>query len=245
MSARAVLLAVATAVLAVLAVPPAYATPTPGAPVADPQAEPDVPSEVARWFRTQGWEVLANRASSQLELEPGQRDEATLGLVRTVSTWSPGYIAGTDPDPPTVEAEQWISPVRLDSQGVGVLQVSLGEDGEVGDASLMPTAGLADVLLSLAPGDLVIHDPVLDAWFTIMDGEVRPLDDAAQNSLAGTLPVEAYQPFVADRYRSDTGTGQQPADTVPTWEPVAWAGSVLLLLLAWAATIVWLRRDSG
>ncbi|MFC7406546.1 hypothetical protein [Georgenia alba] len=245
---RTALLAAATTLLGlvvtVAAATFAAGTPTPDARTAPPQPEAvdGVPAEVLAWYQTAASVVLAEQATSRLDLAPGEGEEAELGLVRTVSAWSPGLVAGTDLDPPVVAREEWISPVRIDGEGVGVLRAAFGDDGQVQVTSLEASGGLADAMLGLAPTGPVVHDDMLDAWFTVSGGEVGPLDDAARDALAGTVPIELYQPFVTERY-SEEEVVQVPAG--PSWVPAAWVGAVLAVLLAWAGLIVWLRRDNA
>jgi hypothetical protein len=117
--------------------------------------------------------------------------------------------------------------------------------GKVESLQLRAVPDLATALLDLAPERPAVHDVPLDAWFTVADGDVLPLDDAARAALAGAVPLDVYRSFVQERYA--VSNPNQPGSAVPaehSWAPAAWVAAALLLLLGWAGVVVWLRREN-
>ncbi|MPV39091.1 hypothetical protein [Georgenia subflava] len=248
----AAVLAVCVAVLLGPAAAAAPATPEPERPdetsVPGPVVVDGVPEAVAAWFRTQARDVVSVQAGAELGLDAAQREDLTLGVVRPVMWWSPALLAGTELDPAAVPTERWTAPLELDGAGVGVVFAEATSDGADMQTTLSDDQVLADALLALAPEAPAVHDVPLDAWFTVLDGEVRPLDEAARESLAGSAPLEVYQPFLAERYAEADTTepgSAVPEEPGPSWSPAAWAAVVLVLLLVWAAVVVWLRRPEN
>ncbi len=240
------LMAGAILVLGAPATAQAAPTPEPDSPgvEATPEAAEGVPTEVTSWFRADGWEILASQAGDKIGLGTDEMDHAGMGLVRTVSTWSDAYVDGVSTNRAVVALEEWVAPITVDDAGAGVLRARLADDGEIQLVAVEPSPELAAAMPALAPDAPVVHDAVLDGWFTVEEDRVRPLDANARDSLAGTLTLEAYQPFVTERYLADEAP-TSPETTASTWMPAAWAGGIAALLLAWAGVIVWLRRDGA
>lgn len=240
-------LAVAAAALGLSLLPGVSAAAGPGVePEAGngPAIAEGVPGEVAAWFRDEGRETLTEQAVAGLDLDPEVEEEAVLGLVRPVTTWSPEFVEGAGTTTPVAETGEWMAPVRVADEGVGVLRVTWeGGEEPVRLETLEPAPDLAAAVLALAADDPLVHDLVLDAWFAVIDGEVRPVDEDARDSLAGSLPVEDYQPFVVDRY-SEPGAELEAVDR-PTWTPAAWTAGIIAVVLAWTALVVWLRRENA
>ncbi|MCK6209922.1 hypothetical protein KZX45_05135 [Georgenia sp. EYE_87] len=223
---------------------PAAATAEVGPVTQAPPVAEGVPEKVAQWFRTEAADVVSTQGGAELDLSAEQRGAVEIGLVRTVSTWSAGFRAGGEADPPLEVTSRWVAPLSLGPEGVGVLVAGLDTNGVVGAEQLRSAPDLADALLALGPAQPVVHDVPLDAWFTVAAGEVLPLDDAARASLAGAVALDVYRPFVQERYA--VADPNQPGSALPdahSWAPAAWVAAALLLLLGWAGLVVWLRRE--
>ena len=135
------------------------------------------------------------------------------GPVRTVMTWSDGLLAGTDLTPAVqpVSPEEWAAPLELDDAAVGVLFASRDGEGQPLRSDVRGDADLGEGLRALDLATPLVHDEPLDGWFTVSDGEVRPLDAVARDALAGAVPVEVYQPLVQQRYDRYHAGGQRRA----------------------------------
>lgn len=243
-TARRPLLALLALLVLLAPAPVAVATPEPG-PAQTPQVADGVPEQVAEWFRTEAAKVIDTQGGAELDLDAEQRAGVEIGLVRTVTTWSAGFRSAGDPQPPLETTSRWVSPLSLEGAGIGVLVAGRDGDGAVGAEQLRAAPDLADALLGLDPQRPAVHDVPLDAWFTLVDAEVLPLDDAARASLAGAVALEVYRPFVQERYA--VADPNQPGSAVPeenSWAPAAWVAAALLLLLGWAGVVVWLRHES-
>lgn len=229
---------------------PAVAEPTPApAPTTTVAAADDVPADVVGWFRDHAHGVVAAEAAEVLpDLPAADRSNLTLGTVRTVRTWSPDLVAGRSVENPTTATTQWIAGLNHAGAGVAVVLAAAPEPGAALHGELLGDASLAVALQQLPLSAPLVHDVPLDAWFTVVDTEVRPLDDDAHAALAGAAPLTVYQPFVVERYaEADPGRpgSAAPQEEARSWAPVAWAAVVLVVLLAWAALIVWVRRPEA
>ncbi|UNX54320.1 hypothetical protein MF406_15565 [Georgenia sp. TF02-10] len=209
-----------------------------------PPVVPGVPEQVAAWFRD-GALAAASAATTDLGQE---RDSLRLGLVRPVHTWSAAFLGGGNPEPATVAVDRWAAPLLTDGGARAVVLAQL-DGGQAGLEEVLTDADLAGALADLPADVPFVHDDPLDGWFSVAEGEVRPLDEAAREVLAGPAPVDVYQPFVVARYAG--ADGAEPGQAAPaaeperSWSPVVVVGVVLLVLLVWAGLIVWLRRPAG
>ncbi|GAA1633244.1 hypothetical protein [Georgenia ruanii] len=220
-----------------------------------PAVGPGVPAEVAEWFRAEGPNAVIAGAAQLPELTPQQRGEVRVGPVRTVMTWSEGLLAGTDLTPAVQPAspEQWAAPLELGEAAVGVLLAGREGAGRQLHAEVRGDAALGEAVRGLDLATPLVHDEPLDGWFAVGDGEVRPLDAAARDALAGAVPVEVYQPLVAQRYeRYHQAASAEPGSAAEQARAggsgaVVWVAGVVVVLLVWAGVIVWLRRpeDAG
>lgn len=240
--ALSVLLTVAGGTGAAALPPEQAATTAEAEPV---QAAPGVPEEVLESLSREGGALVIGLGAGELDVTPEERAAIRPGLVRTVSTWSPVLLAGGEPDPPSVPVERWIVPLLLDGVPMGVLTTGLDPEDEEAPARILADAEFGAALQGLARDDVVVHDVPLDAWFTIVDGEVVALDEVARANLAGAVPLSLYQPLVAARYVTDAPeAAPEPADE-PGPQPVLWVALAAAALLAWAGVTVWLRRPEG
>ncbi|MHB1064135.1 MAG: hypothetical protein ACYC1Z_06560 [Georgenia sp.] len=231
-----------------LAAAPALAAGATDAPVAPApvQTAPGVPAEVGELLTRDGAALVVGLGAGELDLDPEERAQVRAGLVRTVRTWSPTLVAGAEVNPVTVRLERWIVPLLLRGAPVGVLTTGLDPEDVDAPARVLADPEFAAALEGLAPGAAVIHDEPLDAWFTLADGEVGALDAVARENLAGTVPVNLYQPLVAARYAVDRPAGPPVASESTGPQPVVWVALAAVALLVWAGVVVWLRRpDTG
>lgn len=250
--ALALTLVVLTLAAALGLAPAAGATPAPEgtaspSPSPSPVAVADgVPADVVEWFTTQTGPVVATEGAGELdELTAEERGQVVPGTVRPVMGWAPGVLDGTDLEPPALATRQWVAPLLLGEEPVGSLFVAADPDGagpvlDHIDAS----ADLAAALAELDPAASLVYDAPLDAWFAVSDAVVRPVGEAAGEVLAGAVALETYQPFLAERYAAgdDPAQDHAPPEEGGGWGPVAVVAAVLVLVLAWAALVVWLRR---
>ncbi|MEE6274398.1 hypothetical protein V2J56_13700 [Georgenia sp. MJ206] len=235
----------ALALRAVLAPGPALAVEAGGEP------EPAVPAEVAAWFVAAADEHVREGAEV-LDVPEDQRDDIAVGAPRVVRTWADSFIDGSALEPVSVPLEEWIAPLVLQSaeQPAPVGTVRAWRDPEQGGAVSLATMDgdteLAGTLLSLAPGVAFILDAPLDAWFSAADGEIWPLTSRAEEVLVGSVPVEAFQPLLAERYEAaerggggdSAGGAGEPSEEDDGPRPVLVAVLAVLLLGAAAGTVV-------
>ncbi|KAE8762179.1 hypothetical protein [Georgenia thermotolerans] len=229
---------------------PARATHDVDATTGAPAAGPGVPAEVAEWFRAEGPNAVIAGAAQLPELTPQQRGEVRVGPVRTVMTWSDGLLTGADLTPAVQPAspEEWVAPLELGEAAVGVLLAGREGAGRQLHAEVRGDADLGEAVRGLDLSTPLVHDEPLDGWFAVADGEVRPLDAAARDALAGAAPVEVYQPLVQQRYdRYRAAASAEPGSAAEQARAggsgaVVWVAGIVVVLLVWAGVIVWLRR---
>ncbi|MFD1506601.1 hypothetical protein FE374_15555 [Georgenia yuyongxinii] len=232
--------------------------PTPAHPVSEPGPTPQplpigpgVPPAVADWFALEGPDAVVTQGAGQLAgLTVQQRADVEIGAVRTVMVWTPGLIERADLTPaaePKTNPAEWAAPLVLDDTAVGVLFADEPDDGADPTAQITGAAELAEAMRGLDLADPLIHDVPLDGWFTVTDGEVRPLDPVARENLAGAAPLEVYQQFIKQRADQTPGSaepGSGAPEPAPQGgpEPFVWVAVAVAVVLVWVGIVVWLRR---
>ncbi|MDD9205377.1 hypothetical protein PU560_02710, partial [Georgenia sp. 10Sc9-8] len=130
---------------------------------------------------------------------------------------------------------------------VGTLQAQRGEAGDVRLDRITAETELGEALHSRTEPLVLVRDEQTEGWFGYQDGTVRPLTEPAEEVLAGSVPLETYQPFLVERYSASQAGGPPPGTEEPDEAVPAplWAAALLVSLLAITGTVVWLRRPEA
>ncbi|HWH25581.1 MAG TPA: hypothetical protein VNT53_02915 [Pseudolysinimonas sp.] len=125
-------------------------------------------------------------------------DSTTLGTVTRVWEWSEAFLAGrasgsrtTTPDAdtpaPVTLRNEWIVPVSVDSDMVGVATVWINPVNEQAElAEFAPDPKLAAALAAAPPEAALVRDDATHAWFAVTDSTATPLVSGSSGVTAAT-----------------------------------------------------------
>ncbi len=228
---------VAAALLAFLAAPAVAA-----AGVA-PLDVPAPPEPVVAWLLEEGPAAVTKSETSGLAAD--ELAEAAIGSPTSVHVWSEDFIAGGDEGEPAVPSGEWVAPVTLGGAGVGAIVVVEGDAG-VADHRLVWDEDLGSALVAFQATTFIL-DEATSGWFRLGGDILTPVTVEARDVLAGSIDVNAYQPFLVARYGG--GGGDEPAapaegDAILP-RPVMVAAGVAVGVLALVGAVVWIRRPEA
>ncbi len=227
---RRTLLALSAA-LAWLLAAPALAVTTP---------EPAPSTNLTAWIANEAPQVVA--ASETSSLTPEERATVDFADPLPVWSWDPAFAEGRPGADPLAPTSQWVSALSLDGAGLGVLVVSADETLTVTDHREIWDPQLAAALLAV-PAASLVYDEDLDAWVRVAGEILTPITNKAKDTLAGSLPVDEYQPYLRDRlHPAPAPVTVEEAEPQGMATPVIIAAAVVTGLLALTLTTVWVRR---
>lgn len=192
-----------------------------------------VPDDVAAWFAEQG-SATATTAGAELDEDAG--GPAAVGGPFPLHLWSETVRTGGPGQDPVVAREEWVAPYSRDGAPTGTL-VAWREDGQVTFASIDDHAELAAALATLPAGSLVVEEPVLGAYFAVLDGEVTTLVPGFYEG-PPTAPLAAFSASLAAQLEGLVGGAAEPPQDGRGWLPLA--GGVGAALVAVGG--VWVAR---
>lgn len=223
----------------------------------DPAAErwPEVPAEAQAYHRNQ----IRQRVVAALRLDPEQLGFSApvktvdVGSLIPAYTFSKEFVAGTASatrEAAFTETGEWLTAV---SQGGRIRNVvSIANTGGSWDmATLGYGAELGARLAEIRPGDLVVYEFPVNAWFRVHGDQVSPLNTAAERVLPSTIPLAEFQGTVVARYAdaqadpegvmAGGGGAVRPAAEGHTWPVWLAVGAVMVVL---AAALLARRRQT-
>lgn len=213
---------------------------------ADPATQPPVesvpaPSFVMTWLATEGLSAITTSEGS--DLSPENLAAVVPGSAVPVWEWSPDYLRG-DPNAEAIHQDGvWAAPLLLNGAPVGAIVMETrgsavsahSEEWDTSVGTALQDLGAAFIVMERNPR----------VWFLLTDGSVAPVNDAARELLAGSLPLETFQPFLVDRLGNGDGTSADTTTpTDPVLTPTLVVAGVMLLILGLTAVVVWLRRPT-
>lgn len=191
-------LGAASAVLAsLLAVGPAMA--------AD---QPTVPEQVASYFADGLVPRLIDLYGAGDGVSKGIDFEATtaVGNISRVLEWTPDFLAGKATDTPTRLTNNWVAPVSLRGDVIGLATVWINPADDLPELATFNPPTLARLLAAAPAKSLLVRDVEHSAWFAI-DGEVlTPLVEGNSGATAVTTP-DAYQRTISGITQSEQSDG--------------------------------------
>jgi len=190
-------------------------------------AEGSVPSEVAAYVADGS---LVAQLDDVYGVDAGgdgiEFDETTTtGVIERVHHFSDALRAGEDTDHPLDLVNEWIVPISIAEQPVGLATIWINPASVRPElASFEADAELATALSAVPDGASLVHDEVSAAWLALAaDGTLTPLVPGT-TGLSTPVPIDDIALLPAE---GDTGTtGGDPATGV------GFAIAVILLLLA-------------
>ncbi|WP_299273314.1 hypothetical protein [uncultured Georgenia sp.] len=215
-----------------LLVPPLLAATLAGVPLGTAA----VPDDVAAWF--------ADTAAGEVTgVEwPVDVEHVTVGAPRPQHRWSTEFLAGEATDTPVTPLEQWVAPYAGDGVPAGTV-VAWREEDAVTLAYVDDHAELGKALTDLAPDAVLVEEPMLGAYFSLVDDEVTTLIPGFYQG-PSSAPLSTFRPVLAEQLDELVAAAvPEPAPTARWWVPVVWTGLALALLtaLAMAGRALWRR----
>lgn len=197
-----------------------------GAVLAVP-AEGSVPAEVARYVADGSLVAQLNDVYGPDAGGGGiDFDETTKpGAIERVHVFSAAFRAGEDTDHPLDIVNQWVVPITIAEQPVGLATIWINPASVLPDlASFVADPELAAALTGVPDGSSLVHDEVSAAWLALAaDGTLTPLVPGT-TGLSTPVPIDDIALLPAP----------SPAPATPG-DPNTGAGfaiAVILLLLA-------------
>lgn len=131
-------------------------------------------------------------------------DTTTTGEIVRVHEWTPALLAGEDTDQPIQLVNEWIVPISIAEEPVGLAIVWINPDTVLPElASFDADPDLAVALSDIADTAALVHDGTSAAWFALDDDGILtplvpgstglstpvPLDDVALLAPPSAAPV--------------------------------------------------------
>ncbi|WP_152192140.1 hypothetical protein [Georgenia satyanarayanai] len=192
---------------------------------------PPVPDDVAAWFA----EHAATTAMTAGLTEEAD-GPAAVGGVFPLHRWSEAVRTGEPTEVPLVPREEWVAAYSRDGAPAGTL-VAWRDAGGVTLASIDDHAELAEALAALSAGSPVVEEPMLGAFFTILDEEVTTLVPGFYEG-PRTAPLVTFSETLTAQLEGMVGGAAEPEPEGGRWLPVAGAVGAGLV----GACGIWLAR---
>lgn len=224
------------------AAPPSATEPAPESTSA--QVSPG-PAPVADLLANDLDRALAQIPTAELGTLAGRAEKLTAGPTLEVLTWNGERARGDTAAPVAVPTGRWLAVLRDAGNPVGTVEVAWEEGGRARVVGAGDDPDLAADLEALPAGQSVVEDPIGGGHFMIVAGRVTPVDAAAREVLAGSVPADDFMALLAQQQAQRTPT---PAPAVEEagrwWIPLAVGGGVLAVLLT-VGFAVWLQRPDA
>ena len=157
-------------------------------------------------------------------------DETETGEISRVFAWTDDYLAGIETDDVVRLLNEWIVPILVDDEPVGLATVWIQPETVLPELALfVPDPELALALSDVPDAAALVHDEGADAWFALQDETLTPL-------VAGRSGLESPAPL-ADVAIVPPADDAGEASTTSTGIPIA-AGAGVLLLAAIALALL-------
>ncbi len=173
--------------------------------------EPTLPEPVATYFSAGLLPRLAELYGPGKKAGSGIVFDATakVGDVHRLFAWTPAFLAGTKTDTPTELTNDWVAPITVKDQLIGLATVWINpssDQPELANFDLGP--GLATALAAAPKSTVFLRDDTHSAWFASDGTTITPLVSGT-SGIATAKTIAAYQgtfPAVAAS-RSDAANG--------------------------------------
>jgi len=140
---------------------------------------------------------------AQVRQSTGEQGEITLGDVRSVYTWAPGFLDGSQPSAQPVDTGDWAATATAAGKPVGLLEV-VTDKGRT-TCTPMFDDDLATDVDQMGDAHL-IHDRNANAWYSLRGTTVTALGEAATRRLAGPIELSDYGEILRERAGSKPKT---------------------------------------
>ena len=179
--------------------------------------------------------LMESDCVAQVRQSTGEQGEITLGDVRSVYTWAPGFLDGSQPSAQPIDTGDWAATVSSGGKPVGLLEVV----HDKGHATCTPMFDddLATDVDQMGDAHL-IHDRNANAWYSLRGTTVTALGEAATRRLAGPIELSDYGEILRERAGSKPKTSATQSEARSTTGGWAIWGPVLAVVVVGVATVI-------
>lgn len=161
--------------------------------------------------------------------------------VHEVFRFSAEFVDGTATTEPVVRTDSWLAAITRGDRVVGTMLVWRPDGGAPEPAGYTDDAANGVALRTVTPGETLVVDEPIGAFFAIDGTTVRPLNEPARDELPAPGNLDALQETVARRYAVMRDQAPDPAGD-PGPPVTALLGGALGLVAVALAVRLWLRR---
>ncbi|WP_315584108.1 hypothetical protein [Actinomyces viscosus] len=172
---------------------------------------------------------------AQVRQSTGEQGEITVGDLRSVYTWAPGFLDGSQPSAQPVDTGDWVATATAAGKPIGLLEVVT----EKGRTTCTPVFDddLATDVDQMGEAHL-IHDRNANAWYSLSGTTVTALGEAATRRLAGPIELSDYGEVLRERAGSKPKTTAAQSEARSTTGGWAIWGPVLAVVLVGVVTVI-------
>ncbi|MEO7349242.1 MAG: hypothetical protein ABIW32_05210 [Terrimesophilobacter sp.] len=168
------------------------------APSASALDQPTTPQPVAEYFAEGLVPRLIDLYGAGDGITKGIDFDATteVGKIERVREWTPDFLAGKVVDDPTRLTNNWVAPVRVRGDVLGLATVWINPADDEPELATFDPAELARDLAAAPKDSWLIHDPARGAWFALTEDGLFPLLSGT-SGVTEPLTVASYQRLIA------------------------------------------------
>ncbi|OMG13692.1 hypothetical protein [Actinomyces naeslundii] len=179
--------------------------------------------------------LMESDCVAQVRQSTGEQGEITLGDVRSVYTWAPGFLDGSQPSAQPVDTGDWAATATAAGKPVGLLEV-VTDKGRT-TCTPMFDDDLATDVDQMGDAHL-IHDRNANAWYSLRGTTVTALGEAATRRLAGPIELSDYGEILRERAGSKPKTSATQSEARSATGGWAIWGPVLAVVVVGVATVI-------
>ena len=179
--------------------------------------------------------LMKSDCVAQVRQSTGEQGEITLGDVRSVYTWAPGFLDGSQPSAQPIDTGDWAATATAAGKPVGLLEV-VTDKGRT-TCTPMFDDDLATDVDQMGDAHL-IHDRNANAWYSLRGTTVTALGEAATRRLAGPIELSDYGEILRERAGSKPKTSATQSEARSTTGGWAIWGPVLAVVVVGVATVI-------
>ena len=172
---------------------------------------------------------------AQVRQSTGEQGEITLGDVRSVYTWAPGFLDGSQPSAQPIDTGDWAATATAAGKPVGLLEV-VTDKGRT-TCTPMFDDDLATDVDQMGEAHLV-HDRNANAWYSLNGTTVTAMGEAATRRLAGPIELRDYGEILRERAGSKPKTSTAQGEERSTTGGWAIWGPVLAVVVVGIVTVI-------
>ena len=179
--------------------------------------------------------LMESDCVTQVRQSTGEQGEITVGDPRSVYTWAPGFLDGSQPSALPVDTGDWAATVAAVGKPIGLLEV-VEDKGRTACTPVFDD-DLATDMDQMGDARL-IHDRNANAWYSLRDTTVTALGEAATRRLAGPIELGDYGEILRERAGSKPQTSTAQSEGRSTAGGWAIWGPVLAVVVVGVITVV-------